>query len=214
MDARARFVGPFTLGAAHRGVQVSPRLHPHGAIVLIRAAIRGTRLRPRRRVIAGELGSVLPWPPLARARYGRRLAVEAAIAVQADEECDRRVAPLMCQLDLIVAGVEDEEGHGGGGRQLIEQRRHLRDGGDRGRLLQRDALHIDGGGPTLASEAEPGDPLIGPALDDGCTVQVARRVVIEAALWAGGGVAARPHAYVHRVHRLSAFQRMAQQHTA
>src|SRR3712207_625313 len=62
-----------------------------------------------------------------------------------------------------------------------------------------DALHIYGGGPTLADDVQPGDELVAPPGDDGLTGGVAVRTGIAAALGTPFGVATIPHARVHGV---------------
>jgi len=91
-----------------------------------------------------------------------RVAVEAAPGAQADEDLRRGLLQCSLQLDGIVAGVEDEQGDtisgGGSSEQFLDLLR-----GDRVHfLVWTDALHVHGGGPTLAGEVELCDELVGP----------------------------------------------------
>ncbi len=60
---------------------------------------------------------------------------------------------------------------------------------------------VDRRGPGVPSETHPGDPLPGPAGDDRLTGRVPGGVVVEAALRAALGVAARPGGHVDREHQ-------------
>ncbi len=92
-----------------------------------------------------------------------RVAVEATPGAQADEDLARAPLQSLLHLHRIVAGIEDEQGD----RELFpseptEQGLHLLGGDHVGVLGGPDALHVHGGGPTLAGEVEPGDELVGP----------------------------------------------------
>jgi hypothetical protein len=135
-----------------------------------------------------------------RGRIGEaRIAVEATPGAQADEDLPR--APLQCplQFDGVVTCVEDEQWGGLSFFKPTQQSANLLGGDHVGVLGRPDTLHVHGGGPALAGEVELRDELVGPSGHDGLAGGVAGRVVVEAALWAALGVAARPHAHVHGV---------------
>jgi hypothetical protein len=81
----------------------------------------------------------------------------------------------------------------------VQKRFHLLGSHFIGVLRRAHALHIEGGGPTLADEVELGDKLVGPSSHDGLTGRVARRMIIVAALGTRLRIAAIPHAHVHGV---------------
>jgi hypothetical protein len=60
---------------------------------------------------------------------------------------------------------------------------------------------VDRGGPGVAVEAEPADPLEGPAGDDRLAGRVAGGMVVVAPLRGALGVAARPGGHIHREHQ-------------
>ena len=62
--------------------------------------------------------------------------------------------------------------------------------------------------PAIADEAELGQPLIGPTGDNRLARGVARRVVVQPALWTGLGVAPWPDTDVDRVDRTTVGQRL------
>ncbi len=128
-----------------------------------------------------------------------RIGVEAAARPQADEDLTGRSLEPLLQLHGIVARVEDEQGSGLFLCESAQQSLHLFGGDLVGVLRGSEALHVHGGGPTLADEVEPGDELVGPSWPDGLPSGVARRMVVEAAIRAALRVAAGPHAHVHGV---------------
>ena len=103
----------------------------------------------------------------------------------------------------VVAGVEDEQGRGRGCRSPRHERRDLLDRDGVGVLARMDTAHVERGGPTVAVEAELGQPLVGPPSHDRLPGGVARRMVVEAACGAGLGIAARPDAQIDGVDRLT-----------
>ena len=127
------------------------------------------------------------------------VAVEAAPRPQANEDLARAPFESPLQFDGIVTRVEDEQ-RDGGGSSCFEPSQQSLDllHGDRVRFpTWPDALHVHGGGPALAGEAQLCYELVGPACDDGLAGGVAGRMVVEAALRARFGVAPGPHARVY-----------------
>ena len=108
------------------------------------------------------------------------------------------------QLHGVVAGVEDEQRDGLSFGQPTKQLLELLHGHLVGVLRGLDAPHVDRRHPGITGEAEFGDELVSPPGDDGLAGGVAARVVIEAALGARLGIAARPYRDVHRVDRRGA----------
>ena len=142
-----------------------------------------------------------------------RVAVEAAPRPQTDEDLARTSLEPSLQLDRVVAPVEDEQGNNPSFKPT-QQSLDLLGGEHVGVSGVSEALHVHGGGPALAGEAQLCDELVGPACDDGLPRRVARRMVVVAALGTRLGVAAIPHARVHGVDGhlpLSASERMAAQ---
>lgn len=140
-----------------------------------------------------------------------RVTIEATPRPQTDEDLAWDSLQPLLQLDRVVAGVEDEQGDDA----LFKSAQQSLDllGGDYvGVLGGPDALHVHGGGPTLADEAQLCDELVGPAGHDGLAGGVSRRMVVVSSVWAAFGVASGPHARVHGVDgRVTPSERMAGQ---
>ena len=64
-------------------------------------------------------------------------------------------------------------------------------------LAGGDTRNVNGGGPALAHEVEPGNELVSPTRRDVLAGRVAGGMIIEAALGAALGVTAGPHDHVH-----------------
>jgi len=102
----------------------------------------------------------------------------------------------------IVTGVEDEQRSRVRRRETPTQRLDLLGGDARGVLIREDTPDLDRRRPAIPLEAELGDPLVGPALDDGLAIEVARGVVVITTRGACLRRAARPDADVDGVDRL------------
>jgi hypothetical protein len=180
-------------------VQPGPRPRAHGSVTGILACVLGGRLGPGARIVALHLVPVATGASDVRGRIAQaRVAVEAAPGAQADEDLARAPLELPLHLDRVVARVEDEQ-RDGLSFEPTQQYLHLPGSDHVGVLGGPDALHVHGGGPTLAGEVEPGDELVGPACDDGLPRGVPRRMALVSALGARLRVAACPHARVHGV---------------
>ncbi len=182
-------------------MQVRPGAHTHHPVAGVLACVLCRGFGPSARVRALHLGPVTARPAGMSGRASEaRIGVETATCPQTDEDLRGVTFQLLLQLHGIVAGVEDKQGNVPFllGRPA-HKRFHLLSGHLVGVLRGADALHIHGGGPTLADEADLGDELIGPAGDDRLPSRVPRRVVVEAALGATLGVAAGPYTRIHGV---------------
>ena len=146
------------------------------------------------------------------AHVGGRVRVggEAAITAQPDQDRRLGIPEAQCQLDRVVAGVEDKEGNGGiTGGEPTDTSFDLLNGHSMGILGRMDPLNVERSRPAIASEAELGEPLVGPASNDGLPVGVAGGMVIEATVRARLGIATRPDADVDGKDALAVLQRVA-----
>ena len=173
--------------------------HAHRTVAVVYAHMFGGRFGPGDRIVALHLRSVATRASDVRGRIAKaRVAVEAAPGSQTDEYLARAPLQRSLQFHRVVARVEDEQGHRNfSSFEPTQQSPHLRGGDHVGVLGGPDTLHVHRGGPALADEAQLCDELVGPSGDDGLAGGVAGRMVVEAALGARLGVAARPHARVH-----------------
>jgi hypothetical protein len=62
-------------------------------------------------------------------------------------------------------------------------------------------LNVNGSSPTIASEAELGDPLICPTSDDRLASRMAGGVIVETAIGTCFGIASSPHTHINSVNR-------------
>lgn len=140
------------------------------------------------------------------------VSVKAAIAAQADQDRGSRLPETQRQLDRIIASVEDEQGYGRIRRwQPMDKRFDLLDSHSVSIFERMHTLDVEWGGPAIAGEAELGDPLVSPAGDNGLPSGVAGRVIIEASLGAGFGVAAGPNTHIDGIDGLLLSQRTLRQ---
>ena len=180
-------------------MQAVPGLDAHGAVALFDEGELGVGGGPGRGVRQGEAGAVAARTAAGARR--RRLGVGMEVAADPDQRLGPGAGQPGAEGDGVVAGVEDEQRDGLVLGQEPHEAFHLVDGGRGGVLAGGDAPGVEGGGPAVGRPVELGDPLIGPAGDDGLAGGVAGRRVVEAPLRAGLGVAAVPGRGVHREHQ-------------
>jgi hypothetical protein len=112
-------------------------------------------------------------------RGSDRLRSDAQLSNGRGSGTDAPQAPAAASRDPRV-GVEDEQGNGLYFSEPAQQNLHLLGGHLVGVLGGPEALHVEGGGPTLADEVELCDELVGPSGHDRLAGRVARRMVIVA----------------------------------
>ena len=120
------------------------------------------------------------------------VGVEDAVAADADQDLRRGVGQCGADRDRVVAGVEHEHRHLAVVGQALYEAGGLLDGERCGIAGGRDPGGVHRRGPGVEGPVELGDPLVGPAGDDGLAGRVFGRRVVEAPLGAGLPVAARP----------------------
>jgi hypothetical protein len=118
------------------------------------------------------------------------------------------------QPDGVVAGIEHEQRHVAVVTHEPAQVADLGDRGVGGVGAHREATGVDRRGPRVGRPVELADPLIRPAGHDRLARRVLRRVVVEAALGTGFGVATVPGRRVHGEHRRPAVGPMIDQQLA
>jgi hypothetical protein len=111
------------------GMQPRPRLHGHGAVLVVGGVKDGGRGRPAGRVGAVELGAVAARPASDTRRAWRRVGVEAAVGAQPHQYRHARRSQVEGELGRVVAGVEHKPRHRLAIGQPSEQRADLRGGG-------------------------------------------------------------------------------------
>ena len=159
-------------------MQVRPGAYAHRPVAGIFAFVLGGGLGPGARVRALDLRPVASRPSGGGGRASEaRIGVETAPRPQTDEDLARIPLQPLLQLHGIVAGVENEQGSDlfllG---QPAQKRFHLLGGHLVGVPRGVDTLHVHGGGPALADEAEPaGDELVSPSSHDRPAGRVAGR---------------------------------------
>ena len=162
-------------------MQVGPSPEADRPVAGIFADVFGGGFGPGRGIRALHLRPVAARPSGLGGRTGKAgIAKEAAPGAQTDEYLARAPFEPLLHLDGIVTRVEDEKGDGFSLPEPIQQALNLLGGDHVGILSGPDALHVQGGGPTLAHEVEPGEELVGPPGHDGLPRRVARGVVVEA----------------------------------
>src|SRR5215208_4209079 len=96
-------------------VHLGPRLHAHGSVTGVLAAMLGGGFGPGQGVRALHLGPVATRASDVFRRVAQaRVAVEATPRAQTDEDLARASLKPLLHLDGIVARVEDEQGSSGG----------------------------------------------------------------------------------------------------
>ncbi len=193
------------------GMQSRPRLHGHGAVLVVDGGQGGGRDWP-----SGWVGQVELGPMAARSAAGAgqawwRVGVEAAVRPQPHQHRHPSVGQVQGELGGVIAAIEDEQRHGLAGRQPLKQRADLAGGGLVGVLQRVQPPGVHRGGPGVAVEAELADPLERPAGDDRLAGRMPRGVVVVAPLGRAFGVAARPGGHVHREHRRVGLRQSADQ---
>jgi hypothetical protein len=109
-------------------------------------------------------------------RGSDRLRSDAQLSNGRGSGTDTPQAPATASRDPRV-GVEDEQGNGLYFSEPAQQNLHLLGAHLVGVLGGPEALHVEGGGPTLADEVELCDELVGPSGHDRLAGRVARRMV-------------------------------------
>jgi site-specific DNA recombinase len=166
---RPRPAGAMAGMALLLGVQPTPGLHGHAAVLVVLAGQRGGRGRPGGRVGAVELGAVAAWPARLAGWRGWRVVVEAAVGAQPHQHRHPLLGQVQGELGGVVAGVEHHQRHRPAGGKPPKQRADLAGGLLVGVVQRVQPGRVDRGGPGVTLEAELGDPLVGPAGDDRLT---------------------------------------------
>jgi hypothetical protein len=197
------------------GVQPTPGLDGHGAVLVVDHEVAGGRGRPSGRVGAVELGPVAARPATPASGRWWRVGVEAAVRPQPHQHRDGDLGQVEGELGGVVAGVEHKQWDRSAGGQPGEQPADLRCGGLVSVVQWMQATGVHRGSPGVPVEADVGDPLEGPASDDWLAGRMARGMVVVAALGRALSVAARPGADIDREHwwvggRQAACQQVAQ----
>jgi Recombinase/Recombinase zinc beta ribbon domain len=188
------------------GMQPGPRTHAHRAILLILDSKVIGRDGPSLGRITDKLVTMAAWS--SGVRLGGGLRVETAPGAKAHQNSGAGVTQRLSELNGIVASIEEEPGQRIFPRQVRDKGGDLLGSHRIDILLGTQALHAHRRRPTLASEADLGDPGIGPTCDDGLPCGVARGVIVERTPRTRFGVAARPDAGIDRIERLTSRQGM------
>ena len=131
----------------------------------------------------------------------RRGEVEDPVGLDAGEGLGAGAGEFDGELDRVVAAVEDEQRHGVGGAQPLQQATDLGGGNlfGTGRLRTRVQAHgVQRRGPGVRRPVQLRDPLVTPAGHDGLPIGVPGGVVVVPALRRALRVVAAPGRGVHR----------------
>jgi site-specific DNA recombinase len=148
------------------GMQPAPRLHGHGAVLVVLIGQCGGRARPGGRVGAVELGAVAAGPAGGAGWAWWRVGVEAAVRAQPHQHRHLLLGQIEGELGGVVAAIEDEQRHPPAGVQAANQRADLARSGLVGVVGRVQPAGIHRRGPGVPGEAQLADPLERPAGDD------------------------------------------------